>query len=174
MLKVACIAAAVAFAAFGLSGCASMMAMGAPDVSRLDIPNAPVKIAAAVTVPPGYTTYYISGAGPAVADPAAPAGSTKRYGDTETQTASTLARLKATMAELGLTFGDIVQAHVFLVGDPDNGGKMDFAGMNRAWAKEFGTPEQPNKPARAAFEIAGLAFPGGLVEIEFIAAKKAK
>jgi enamine deaminase RidA (YjgF/YER057c/UK114 family) len=168
------IAAAATFAAFGLSGCASMMSMGAPDISRLDIPNAPVKIAAAVTVPPGYTTYYISGAGPTVADPTAPAGSVKRYGDTETQTASTLGQLKATMAKMGLTFGDIVQAHVFLVGDPDNGGKMDFMGMNKAWSKEFGTPEQPNKPARAAFQISGLAFPGGLVEIEFIAAKKAK
>jgi enamine deaminase RidA (YjgF/YER057c/UK114 family) len=51
---------------------------------------------------------------------------------------------------------------------------MDFAGMNRAWSKEFGTPEQPNKPARAAFQVVALAAPGALVEIEFIAAKKAK
>jgi len=158
--------------ALGLSGCGSMMTMGAPEISRLEIPNIPIKIAAAVTVPAGYTTYYISGAGPTVADPTAPVGSVKRFGDTETQTASTLAQLKATMAKLGLTFADVVEAHVFLVGDPDMGGKMDFVGMNKAWSKEFGTAEQPNKPARAAVQVAGLAFPGGLVEIEFIAAKK--
>ena len=63
------------------------------------------------------------------------------------------------MAKMGLTFADIVQAHVFLVGDPDNGGKMDFMGMNRAWSKEFGTPEQPNKPARAAFQISSPRLP---------------
>lgn len=165
------IAAAAMLAAFGLSGCELM---GAPEISRLDIPNAPVKIAAAVAVPPGYTTYYISGAIAAVANPNAPAGSTERYGDTETQTASVLAQLKANMAKLGLTFADVVAAHAFVAGDPALGGKMDFAGMNRAWSKEFGTPEQPNKPARAAFQVVALAAPGALVEIEFIAAKKAK
>ncbi len=172
MLRIANIIASGVVAAFALSGCASMMSMGAPEISRLEIPNIPIKIAAAVTVPAGYTTYYISGAGPKVSDPTAPAGSTKRYGDTETQTASTLAQLKMTMDKLGLTFADVVEAHVFLVGDPDMGGKMDFAGMNRAWSKEFGTDQQPNKPARAAVQVAGLAFQGGLVEIEFIAAKK--
>ena len=77
------------------------------------------------------------------------------------------------MAKLGLTFGDIVQAHVFLAGDPNKGGKMDFAGMNSSWFKEFGTAEQPNKPARAAFQVAALAGGDALVEIEFIAVKKA-
>jgi enamine deaminase RidA (YjgF/YER057c/UK114 family) len=168
------IAAAATLTAFGLSGCASMMSMGAPDISRLDIPNAQVKIAAAVAVPPGYTTYYISGAIAAVANPNAPAGSTERYGDTETQTTSVLAQLKANMAKLGLTFADVVAAHAFVAGDPALGGKMDFVGMNKAWSKEFGTPEQPNKPARAAFQVVALAAPGALVEIEFIAAKKAK
>ena len=61
------------------------------------------------------------------------------------------------LAKQGLTFGDVVQAHVFLVGDPAKGGKMDFAGMNSSWFKEFGTAEQPNKPARAAFQVAALA-----------------
>lgn len=149
---------------------------GAQDIKRLYAnpnppPGAPA-IASAVTVPAGYSTYYISGAGPSVADPKAPAGTVQRFGNTEAQTASVLANLKTTMAKMGLTFSDVVEAHVFLVGDPAMGGKMDFAGMNRAWSKVFGTKEQPNKPARAAFQIAGLAFPGGLVEIEFIAAKK--
>jgi enamine deaminase RidA (YjgF/YER057c/UK114 family) len=111
-------------------------------------------------VPPGYNTFYIS-------------GSTGKGGDTAEQTAAALAGLKAQMAKLGLTFGDIVQAHVFLAADPNKGGKMDFAGMNSSWFKEFGTAEQPNKPARAAFQVAALAGSDALVEIEFIAVKKA-
>jgi enamine deaminase RidA (YjgF/YER057c/UK114 family) len=39
------------------------------------------------------------------------------------------------------------------------------------YKKFFGTPEQPNKPARSAVQIAALVAPGALVEIEVIAAK---
>lgn len=156
--------------ALGLAGAAT--SAHAADIVRTPIPFPGISIAAAVTVPPGYTIYYISGAGPAVADPKAPAGSPERFGTTETQTESTLAKLKTSLGKLGLTFGDVVAAHVYLVGDPANGGNMDFAGMNKAWSKEFGTPAQPNKPARAAVQVAGLAMPGALVEIEFVAAKK--
>jgi len=60
------------------------------------------------------------------------------------------------------------------VGDPNKDGKMDFAGMNSAWFKEFGTAEQPNKPARAAFQVSALAGQTALVEIEMTAVKKAK
>jgi enamine deaminase RidA (YjgF/YER057c/UK114 family) len=35
----------------------------------------------------------------------------------------------------------------------------------------FGTAEQPNLPARSAFQVAALAAPGALVEIEVVAAK---
>jgi enamine deaminase RidA (YjgF/YER057c/UK114 family) len=122
--------------------------------------SAKAPFASSVMVPGGYNTFYIS-------------GSTGKGADTAEQTAATLAGLKAQMAKLGLTFGDIVQAHVFLAGDPNKGGKMDFAGMNSSWFKEFGTAEQPNKPARAAFQVAALAGSDALVEIEFIAVKKA-
>ena len=122
--------------------------------------NAKAPYASSVSVPPGYTTYYIS-------------GSPGHGADTATQTAATLASLKAQLAKLGLTLGDVVQAHVFLAADPANGGKMDFAGMNSEWFKEFGTAQQPNKPARAAFQVAAIAGTNTLVEIEFIAVKKA-
>jgi enamine deaminase RidA (YjgF/YER057c/UK114 family) len=72
-----------------------------------------------------------------------------------------------------LTFGDVVKATVFLVGDPAKGGEIDFAGMNQSWSKEFGTAAQPNKPARSTIKVAGLATQGALVEIEMIAVKKA-
>ncbi len=48
---------------------------------------------------------------------------------------------------------------------------MDFAGFMTGYTKYFGTKEQPNKPARTAFQVAGLAAPGVLVEIEAIAVR---
>ena len=119
--------------------------------------NAKAPFASSVMVPAGYDTYYISGA----------AG---KGANTEEQAAATLEELKGQLAKLGLTFGDVVQAHVFLAPDPATG-KMDFAGMNKSWFKYFGTADQPNKPARAAFQVGALAGPT-MVEIEFIAAKK--
>jgi len=121
--------------------------------------NAKSPIASSTMVPPGYNTFYIS-------------GSTGKGADTAEQTTATLAGLKAQMAKMGLTFGDIVQAHVFLVADAKTG-KMDFPGMNGSWMKEFGTAEQPNKPARVTVQVAGLAGGDALVEIEFTAVKKA-
>jgi len=67
--------------------------------------------------------------------------------------------------------GDVVMMHVYMAGDPANGGKLDFAGMNAAFGQFFGTKEQPNKPARSAMQVAALVVPGPLLEIEVIAAK---
>jgi enamine deaminase RidA (YjgF/YER057c/UK114 family) len=142
-------------------------------IVRTPMANPAAPIAAAVTVPPGYATYYISGALADPADPKAPEGSPQRWGNTEAQTASILGKMKTSLAALGLSFADVVQAHVYLAADPATG-KLDFAGLNKAWSVEFGTATQPNKPARAAVQVAALVAPGALVEIEFIAAKKAK
>jgi enamine deaminase RidA (YjgF/YER057c/UK114 family) len=51
---------------------------------------------------------------------------------------------------------------------------MDFKGFMEAYTQYFGTPEQPNLPARSAVQVAGLASPGMLVEIEVILARPAK
>src|SRR5579863_6703676 len=80
--------------------------------------NANSPFASSVIVPPGYTTYYISGSGPTVIDPNAPKGSVESLGNTAQQTTSTLAGLKDRLARLGLTFGDVVQARVFMAADP--------------------------------------------------------
>ena len=126
---------------------------------RQENPASP--FASSVYVPPGYGTYFVSGI-------------PGRTGDTPTQTAAVLDQLKKQLATLGMTFGDVVQARIFLVGDPAKGGKMDFAGMNSSWFKEFGTAAQPNKPARATVQVSGLAEGAALVEIEMIAVKKAQ
>ena len=153
-----------------LLACATAQ-VNAADVMRypVDRPDAPFVAMAAV--PPGLTTYYISGT---TSGPKTPAmnGQPADWGDTAYQTKATLDNLAKVMAKAGLTFGDIVQAHVFMAPDPSKGGEMDFAGMNKVWLTYFGTPEQPNKPARAAFKVAALAGKGALLEIEFIAAKK--
>ncbi len=143
----------------------------AQDVERL-AGAATSPLAAAVAVPPGYTTYYISGATAAVSNTSAPKGSFESFGDITTQTRSVLDNLKGTLTKLGLTFGDVVQAHVFMTPDPSKNGEIDFAAMNKVWLTEFGTATQPNKPARATVKVAGLASSGLLVEIEFVAVKK--
>ncbi len=160
------------YPAFALAAALFGSAAAAQPVTRLpgDNPNSP--IVQAVTVPPGYTTFYISGTPAGPADPSAPVGSPQRWGDTAAQTVSSLGRIATTLAKLGLTFGDVVTATVFLTGDPAKNGEMDFAGMNREWSKEFGTPAQPNKPARSTVKVAGLAAPGAIVEIEMVAVKK--
>ncbi|MGO9867150.1 MAG: Rid family hydrolase, partial [Rhodomicrobium sp.] len=78
---------------------------------------------------------------------------------------------QAILKEQGLSLGDVVMMHVYLAGDPAKGGKLDFAGLQAAYTKYFGTTEQPNKPARAAFQVAALAAPWALVEIEVIAVR---
>jgi enamine deaminase RidA (YjgF/YER057c/UK114 family) len=128
-------------------------------------------IAGMVIVPPGATTYYVSGMIPSVVNPNAPKGSVESYGDTKTQTESALGKIKDALAEQHLGFGDVVAMHVYLAGDPSKDGKMDFAGMMEAYKEFFGTPEQPNKPARSTVQVAALVAPGALIEIEVIAAK---
>ena len=59
--------------------------------------------------------------------------------------------------------------HVCLVGDPNKENKMDFSGLMAGYTRYFRTKDQPNKPARSAPQVAALAAPGVLVEIEAIA-----
>jgi enamine deaminase RidA (YjgF/YER057c/UK114 family) len=144
----------------------------AAKVERLPLPDGnEFPISAAVTVKAGTDTYFLSGALAPVINKDAPKGSVAAYGDTETQTVGALNAIKGTLARLGLTMGDVVKMTVFLVGDPAKDNKMDFAGMMVGYKQFFGTADQPNKPSRSAVQVAALAAPGALVEIEVIAAK---
>lgn len=117
-------------------------------------------------------TLYLSGQLASPATPGDPAkGTAATYGDTEAQTMSTLTKIQATLKTEGLALGDVVMMHVYLAGDPAKGGKMDFAGLMAAYTRFFGTKDQPNKPARSAIQVAALAAPWALVEIEVIAVK---
>jgi len=123
-------------------------------------------IARAVEVPAGTSILFHSGTTPAPLDPKAPAGTAAYWGDTKTQTLSTFARIKESLDQLGVSFGDVVAMTVYLVGDPAKGGRMDFDGFMAAYSQYFGTAEQPNLPARSTVQVAGLVQPGMLVEVE--------
>jgi enamine deaminase RidA (YjgF/YER057c/UK114 family) len=117
-------------------------------------------------------TLYVSGQLPSPVTPAdREKGTAAVWGDTKTQAANTFGKIEALLKEQGLGMGDVVMMHVYMVGDPANAGKLDFAGMNAAFGQFFGTKEQPNKPSRSAMQVAALVVPGPLLEIEVIAAK---
>ncbi|RXH58257.1 Rid family hydrolase [Granulicella sibirica] len=117
-------------------------------------------------------TLYLSGQ---LASPVTPADTAKGtpavYGDTKTQAASVFAKIQTLLKAQGLDMKDVVKMTVFLAGDPANGGKLDFAGMQSEYVKYFGTKDQPNKVARSAVQVAALAAPWALLEIEVIAVK---
>jgi enamine deaminase RidA (YjgF/YER057c/UK114 family) len=151
----------------------AIFAADSQKVVRLPLPDGnDFPISSAVTVKAGVDTYFLSGALAPMANKDAPKGSTAAFGgDTEAQTVGALTAIKATLARLGLTMGDVVKMTVFLVGDPAKDNKMDFAGFMTGYKQFFATAEQPNKPSRSAFQVAALAAPGALIEIEVIAAK---
>ena len=78
---------------------------------------------------------------------------------------------RASLESLHLTLGDVIKMQAFLVGDPAKGGKLDFEGFMQGYTQFFGTPAQPNLPVRSALQVAALANPGFLVEIEVTAVR---
>ena len=93
-------------------------------------------------------------------------------GDTQAQTVAAIKTIEKALIAQNLTLGDVVMMHVYLAGDPAKDNKNDFAGFMAGYTQFFGTPTQPNKPARSAMQVAALVAPGALVEIEVIAARK--
>ena len=132
----------------------------AESIVRTPLAGSNFPIAAAVSVPAGSDLVFVSGATASAAD-----------GNTEIQTVSVLKSLAATLERVNLKLSDVVQLRVFLVGDPDKGGKMDFAGLQAGYTQFFGTKDQPNLPARTTVQVASLAGPGLLVEIDAVAAR---
>ncbi len=113
-------------------------------------------------------TLYLSGQ---LASPTNPGAAEPTYGDTQTQALSALKKIQALLKEQSLDMKDIVKMTVFLAGDPAKGGKLDFPGLQASYTQFFGTADQPNKPARSAVQVAALAAPWALVEIEVVAVR---
>jgi enamine deaminase RidA (YjgF/YER057c/UK114 family) len=110
---------------------------------------------------------YVSGQLP---NPITPAdrekGTPAVYGNTQAQAESVFTKVQTLLKEQGLGMGDVVMMRVYMASDPAMGDTLDFAGMNAAYAKFFGTKEQPNKPARSTFQVAALVAKGALLEVE--------
>jgi len=140
----------------------------AQSVKRMGAADSPISIS--VEIAADSRIVYVSGSVPDPVDPAAPAGSVARFGDTAAQTRSVLGKIEAQLKQHGMGLGDIVMMRVFLVAPP--GERMDFAGMMTAYREKFGTKAQPAKPARSTMQVSGLVDPGWLVEIEATAARK--
>ncbi|SET83828.1 MULTISPECIES: RidA family protein [unclassified Pseudomonas] len=128
-------------------------------------------ISQTVTVPASASLIFISGTLPDLHDASAPAGTPAAYGNTEVQTVSVFNKLRKILRQQDLDLGDIVQLRVFLVGAEETGGKLDFAGLQAGYTQFFGTPDQPNKPARTALQVVALPLPGALIEVEAVAAR---
>jgi 2-iminobutanoate/2-iminopropanoate deaminase len=123
-------------------------------------------ISSNISLPADSRIVFISGTTPSPLDPANP----ENLGDTRQQTLSVLNKIKAQLETLGMDMGDVVKMTVFLVGVPENGGRMDSAAMNEVFRTFFGTEEQPNRPTRSTIQVAALGRPTMYVEIEAIAA----
>lgn len=125
-----------------------------------------------VSVPAGAETLILSGQVASPIDPTKKPDSIDSFGDTKTQTISVLNKIKTILVSHGYSMSDVVKMTVFVAADPRRGdGKMDFAGMNEGYRQFFGTAENPNVVARSAMQVAGLAGPYFLVEIEVTAAR---
>ena len=115
---------------------------------------------------------YVSGQLPTPVTPAdREKGTAAVYGNTQAQAVSVFTKIQSLLKEQGLGMGDVVMMRVYMAADPAMGNTLDFAGMNTAYAKFFGTKEQPNKPARSTFQVAALVAQGALLEVEVQAAR---
>lgn len=115
---------------------------------------------------------YVSGQLPSPVVPADRAkGTPAVYGNTQAQAENIFTKIQNLLKEQGLGMGDVVMMRVYMTSDPAMENKLDFAGMNAAYGKFFGTAEQPNKPARSTFQVAALVAAGALLEIEVQAAR---
>ena len=113
---------------------------------------------------------HLSGQLPSPTKPADRAAGTPAVGGTTTEQAdSAFQKIQTLLKAQGLGMGDVVMMRVYMVAGPD--GKLDFAGMNAAYNKYFGTADQPNKPARSTVQVAALVTPGALLEVEVQAAR---
>ncbi len=119
----------------------------------------------------GTDLFFLSGQLASPIDPKKPVTAFEDLGDTKTQTISTLTKIKAILESKGYTMADLVKLTLFVAADPKTG-KMDFAGANEGFKQFFNTTDNPTTVARSAFQVAALAGPYYLIEIEAIAAKK--
>lgn len=131
-----------------------------------------VPMSTSVIVPAGVDLVFISSVLPDAADPSALSGSTNRFGNTATQAKSVLRKISKELEAYGLTLADVIRLNVYLVGDPDKNGEVDYQGLMSAYLGLYGMRSlEKSQPVRTTLQVAGLPIPGVLVTIEAIAAR---
>jgi enamine deaminase RidA (YjgF/YER057c/UK114 family) len=128
------------------------------------------RIASGMGILPGAGLYWSAGTLGAVAKADAPPLSPERFGDTKTQSISTLKRLQENLANVGLSFKDVIFLRAFVAPDATRDGKFDTAGWNAAYDEFFNNPTQPSKPARATVTTPTYGPGGVTIEVEVLAA----
>jgi 2-iminobutanoate/2-iminopropanoate deaminase len=158
------LAAVMVLAAGGATGASAQA------VNRITNPPPAIILSGAI-VSPGAEIFHLSGQLASPVDPSKPVTGPESFGDTKTQTISIFNKIKAILAKQGYAMSDVFKLTVFVTAAPDMGGKMDFAGFNDGYKQFFGTAENPNLVARSTVQVAALAGPNFLIEIEATAAK---
>lgn len=138
------------------------------DLIRHKLPDSDFPISLAVEVPASKALVHLSGQVPLTINTDADANSIQAYGSMEEQTTSALQAIEKTLESLKLSMANVYRMQVFLVAQNK---KVDFSGFMQGYTKFFGTEAQPNLPVRSAVEVAALANPGWLIEIEVSAVR---
>src|SRR5579862_8054262 len=113
--------------AIGAAVLAAAICMGASAHAQTTVKHIQTAASPIATAVWAGDTLYVSGQLASPITPADPAkGTAAVYGDTKAQATSEILKIQAILKEQGLTLGDVVMMHVFLAGDPDKGGKLDF------------------------------------------------
>lgn len=142
----------------------------AAEVNRITNPPPAIILSGAI-VPPGAEIFHLSGQLASPIDATKPVTGPESFGDTKTQTISIFNKIKAILEKQGYRMSDVFKLTVFVAAAPNMGGKMDFTGFNDGYKQFFGTAENPNLVARSTVQVAALAGPNFLIEIEATAAK---
>ena len=151
-----------------MSGVLATAQAGAEGIIRHTLPDSDFPISLAVEVPANKTLVHLSGQVPIVINADVDDSHIEAYGSMEEQATSTLKAIEKTLKSLNLNMADVYRMQVFLVAQD---GKVDFSGFMKGYTQFFGTEAQPLLPVRSAVEVAALANPGWLIEIEVSAAR---
>jgi enamine deaminase RidA (YjgF/YER057c/UK114 family) len=136
-------------------------------IERFD--NAKSQILQGISIPADRDLFFTSGMVAPVADSTAGEGSSKRYGDTYTQSINTLSRIENALKSAGLSMKDVISLRIYLAPDPNKDNQIDFEAWFKAYPVFFMNEKNPNKVVRTTVGVAALARKGLLVEIEAIA-----
>jgi enamine deaminase RidA (YjgF/YER057c/UK114 family) len=128
------------------------------------------RIYSGMGVLPGSAMYWTQGStAPVIDDKLKPTDRGHR-GDMKTQARNALLNLQKNLANVGLSFKDVVYLRCFLGPDAHMEGKYDYDGWNAAYGEFFNNTGNPHKPARTTVTTPSFGNASNMIEIEIVAA----